>query len=49
MQALEWQIQDPKSLEGYQWLANNTQDNSTVLAWLDYADAIKEVGHRKTF
>ncbi len=47
MQALEWQTQDPKSLEGYQWLANNTDSNSTVLAWWDYADGIKEVGHRK--
>ncbi len=41
MQALEPQIQDPKSLEGYKWLANNTTSNSTVLAWWDYADAIK--------
>lgn len=34
-------------VEGYKWLANNTEGDATVLAWWDYADAVEEVSHRK--
>jgi len=47
LQAYEPSVQNPESLIGYHWLANNTEDNATVLAWWDYADGIKEIGNRK--
>lgn len=47
MQSLDWIMADAKAVEGYQWLANNTESDATVLAWWDYADGIKEIGHRQ--
>lgn len=46
MQSMEWFMRDSKAVEGYQWLANNTETNATVLAWWDYADGIEKIGHR---
>ncbi len=46
MQSLDWFMSDPQALEGYQWLANNTESDATVLAWWDYADGIEKIGHR---
>ncbi len=46
MQALKWEIQDEKLYEGFSWLANNTKEGETVLAWWDYADGIEKIGHR---
>jgi asparagine N-glycosylation enzyme membrane subunit Stt3 len=46
MQSLDWFMSDSKALEGYQWLANNTEGDATVLAWWDYADGIEKIGHR---
>ncbi|MFZ3149088.1 MAG: hypothetical protein WA137_08595 [Methanothrix sp.] len=46
MQSLDWLMNDPKAVEGYQWLANNTERDATVLAWWDYADGIEKIGHR---
>jgi asparagine N-glycosylation enzyme membrane subunit Stt3 len=46
MQSLDWFLRDSKAVEGYQWLANNTEDDATVLAWWDYADGIEKIGHR---
>ncbi len=47
MQAFKGHINESEVVEGYQWLADNTKGDATVLAWWDYADAIAEVGHRK--
>lgn len=47
MQSLDWLMNDPKAVEGYQWLANNTERDATVLAWWDYADGIEKIGHRR--
>jgi asparagine N-glycosylation enzyme membrane subunit Stt3 len=47
MQSLDWIMSDSKAVEGYQWLANNTDSDVTVLAWWDYADGIKEIGHHQ--
>jgi asparagine N-glycosylation enzyme membrane subunit Stt3 len=46
MQSLDRFLSDPLPLEGYQWLANNTESDATVLAWWDYADGIEKIGHR---
>ena len=46
MQSLDWLMSDSKAVEGYQWLANNTERDATVLAWWDYADGIENIGHR---
>ena len=46
MQSLDWFMSDPKAVEGYQWLANNTERDVAVLAWWDYADGIEKIGHR---
>ena len=46
MQSLDWLMSDSKAVEGYQWLANNTERDATVLAWWDYADGIEKIGHR---
>jgi hypothetical protein len=46
MQSLDWFMSDSKAVEGYQWLANNTESDATVLAWWDYADGIEKIGHR---
>ena len=46
MQSLDWFMNDPKAVEGYQWLANNTESDATVLAWWDYADGIEKIGKR---
>ncbi|HSD57610.1 MAG TPA: hypothetical protein VLB04_05460 [Methanotrichaceae archaeon] len=46
MQSLDWFMSDSKAVEGYQWLANNTEGDATVLAWWDYADGIEKIGHR---
>ena len=46
MQSLDWFMSDSKAVEGYQWLANNTERDATVLAWWDYADGIEKIGHR---
>lgn len=46
MQSLDWFLKDPKAVEGYQWLANNTEENAVVLAWWDYADGIEKIGDR---
>lgn len=47
MQSLDWFLSDSKAVEGYQWLANNTESDATVLAWWDYADGIEKIGHRE--
>lgn len=47
MQSMEWFMRDSKAVEGYQWLANNTESDATVLAWWDYADGIEKIGHRE--
>ncbi|VVB65114.1 Uncharacterised protein [uncultured archaeon] len=47
MQSLDWFMSDSKAVEGYQWLANNTERDATVLAWWDYADGIEKIGHRE--
>lgn len=47
MQSMDWIMGDAKAVEGYQWLANNTEGDATVLAWWDYADGIEEIGHRQ--
>ena len=46
MQSLDWVLKDPKAVEGYQWLANNTESDAVVLAWWDYADGIEKIGQR---
>lgn len=46
MQSPDWFLSDSKAVEGYQWLANNTERDATVLAWWDYADGIEKVGQR---
>ncbi len=46
MQSLDWFLSDSKAVEGYKWLANNTERDATVLAWWDYADGIEKIGHR---
>ncbi|HPR67259.1 MAG TPA: hypothetical protein PLM24_09020 [Methanothrix sp.] len=46
MQSLDWFTRDPKAVDGYQWLANNTDSDATVLAWWDYADGIEKIGGR---
>ena len=46
MQSLDWLMRDSKAVEGYQWLANNTESDATVLAWWDYADGIEKIGKR---
>jgi asparagine N-glycosylation enzyme membrane subunit Stt3 len=46
MQSLDWLMSNPKAVEGYQWLANNTESDAVVLAWWDYADGIEKIGHR---
>jgi hypothetical protein len=46
MQSLDWFTRDPKAVDGYQWLANNTESDATVLAWWDYADGIEKIGGR---
>ncbi|MFB3766584.1 MAG: hypothetical protein ACE14P_15250 [Methanotrichaceae archaeon] len=46
MQSMDWFLSDSKAVEGYQWLANNTEKDATVLAWWDYADGIEKIGHR---
>jgi len=46
MQSLDWLMKDHKVVEGYQWLANNTEEDATVLAWWDYADGIEKIGGR---
>lgn len=46
MQSLDWVLKDSKAVEGYQWLANNTENDAVVLAWWDYADGIEMIGHR---
>jgi asparagine N-glycosylation enzyme membrane subunit Stt3 len=48
MQNLDWFLSDSKAVEGYQWLANNTEKDATVLAWWDYADGIEEIGQRRS-
>ena len=47
LEAVKWHIGGPEAEEGYQWLANNTEDDATVLAWWDYADGIQALSHRK--
>ncbi len=47
MQSLDWFMSDSKAVEGYQWLANNTDRDATVVAWWDYADGIKKIGQRR--
>lgn len=47
MQSLDWLMKDPKAMEGYQWLGNNTEKNAVVLAWWDYADGIEKIGDRR--
>jgi asparagine N-glycosylation enzyme membrane subunit Stt3 len=46
MQSLDWLLKDTKAVEGYQWLANNTEKNAVVLGWWDYADGIEKIGGR---
>jgi hypothetical protein len=46
MQSLDWFMGDPEAAEGYLWLANNTEEDATVLAWWDYADGIEEIAGR---
>ncbi len=46
MQSSDWLLKDPKAVEGYQWLANNSEKNAVVLAWWDYADGIEKIGER---
>ncbi|NMB86212.1 MAG: hypothetical protein GYA29_08225 [Methanothrix sp.] len=46
MQSPEWLFRDSKAVEGYQWLANSTENDAVVLAWWDYADGIEMIGHR---
>lgn len=48
LQSQDWLYfaNDSEGLEGYQWLANNTEEDETVLAWWDYADGIEKIGHR---
>lgn len=46
LQSFDWFMADSKAVEGCQWLANNTEKDATVLAWWDYADGIKNIGHR---
>ncbi len=45
MQSMDWFLKDSKAVEGYQWLANNTEKNAVVLAWWDYADGIEKIGN----
>jgi asparagine N-glycosylation enzyme membrane subunit Stt3 len=47
MQSLSWFMSDSEAVEGYQWLANNTEKDATVLAWWDYADGIEKIGQRR--
>ena len=48
MQSQDWLYfaNDSKGAEGYLWLANNTEEDATVLAWWDYADGIEEIAGR---
>jgi len=46
MQSLDWMMRDSNAVEGYQWLANNTENDTTVMAWWDYADGIENIGKR---
>ncbi len=46
MQSLDWLMSDSKAVEGYQWIADNTESDATVLAWWDYADGIETIGGR---
>jgi asparagine N-glycosylation enzyme membrane subunit Stt3 len=46
MQSLDWLMSDSKAVEGYHWMANNTESDATVLAWWDYADGIQKIGKR---
>jgi len=46
MQSMDWLMSNPKAVEGYQWLANNTEEDATIIAWWDYADGIEKIGHR---
>lgn len=47
LQSPDWIFSDPKTAEGYQWLANNTETDAAVLAWWDYADGIEKIGNRE--
>lgn len=47
LQSPDWILRDSKAVEGYQWMANNTESDATVLAWWDYADGITGVAHRQ--
>lgn len=47
MQSLKRHISESVVVEGYKWLANNTEGDATVLAWWDYANGIQTLGHRK--
>jgi len=47
LQSLDWFMSDSKAVEGYQWLANNTESEAKVLAWWDYADGIRKIGQRE--
>jgi len=47
LEAVKWLIGGPEAEEGYNWLANNTESGTTILAWWDYADGIQAISHRK--
>ena len=47
MQSLKRHISESEVVEGYKWLANNTEGDATVLAWWDYAKGIQTLSHRK--
>jgi len=47
MQSMDWFLSDSKAVEGYHWLANNTESDATVLAWWDYADGIETISNRR--
>jgi asparagine N-glycosylation enzyme membrane subunit Stt3 len=46
IQSPDWILRDSKAVEGYQWLANNAENDAVVLAWWDYADGIRQIGNR---
>ena len=48
LQSQDWLYfaNDSRGAEGYQWLANNTEEDATVLAWWDYADGIEKIAGR---
>ena len=41
-----WLRSDSRLYEGFSWIAENTENNASVLAWWDYALGIVEIGHR---